>query len=232
MASKVYLADLRYNFSGVLANDCMPLGVAYMKAVMDRDLPASDVESRLFVYPDRLLDAITHDPPDVLMLSNYVWNEALSLFFGKIAKQIRPETLVVVMGGPNISLEPDRQIAYFDRHPEIDVYSLGEGDFLAAEIVKLFIDVGRSTACAGRDDGLPSSLYRNPDGQPRSARDRERHKEVDEIPSPWLTGIQDEFFDGKLAPMIETNRGCPFTCTFCVQGTRGTRRSTTSPSSA
>ena len=47
-----------------------------------------------------------------------------------------------------------------------------------------------------------------------------RHKEVDEIPSPWLTGIQDEFFDGKLAPMIETNRGCPFTCTFCVQGTR------------
>src|SRR5262249_2417266 len=25
-------------------------------------------------------------------------------------------------------------------------------------------------------------------------------------------------FDGKLAPMIETNRGCPFQCTFCVQG--------------
>jgi hypothetical protein len=48
---------------------------------------------------------------------------------------------------------------------------------------------------------------------------RPRHKEVDEIPSPWLSGIQDEFFDGKLAPMIETNRGCPFTCTFCCQGT-------------
>ncbi len=46
-----------------------------------------------------------------------------------------------------------------------------------------------------------------------------RHKEVDEIPSPWLSGIMDEFFDGKLAPMIETNRGCPFSCTFCVQGT-------------
>jgi hypothetical protein len=42
---------------------------------------------------------------------------------------------------------------------------------------------------------------------------------VDEIPSPFLTGIQDVFFDGKLAPMIETNRGCPFKCTFCVQGT-------------
>jgi len=218
MPSKIYLADLRYNFSGVLANDCMPLGVAYMKAVMDRDLPASDVESRLFVYPDRLLDAITHDPPDVLMLSNYVWNEALSLFFGKIAKQIRPETLVVV-GGPNISLEPERQIDYFNRHPEIDVYILGEADFLAAEIVKLFMAAGRSKRALGAMT-VPSSLYRDPDGVTIRNETWERHKQVDEIPSPWLTGIQDEFFDGKLAPMIETNRGCPFSCTFCAQGTR------------
>ena len=33
-----------------------------------------------------------------------------------------------------------------------------------------------------------------------------------------MSGIQDEFFDGRLAPMLETNRGCPFQCTFCVQG--------------
>ena len=34
----VYLCDLRYNYSGVLANDCMPLGVAYMKAVIDQTI--------------------------------------------------------------------------------------------------------------------------------------------------------------------------------------------------
>ncbi len=68
---------------------------------------------------------------------------------------------------------------------------------------------------------LPSSVYRRPGRQAldRTRTDRPRRKEVDEIPSPWLTGIQDEFFDGRLAPMMETNRGCPFTCTFCVQGT-------------
>ena len=43
---------------------------------------------------------------------------------------------------------------------------------------------------------------------------------LEEIPSPWLTGALDEFFDGKLAPLLETNRGCPFQCTFCVQGVR------------
>ena len=28
----------------------------------------------------------------------------------------------------------------------------------------------------------------------------------------------DDFFDGKLSPMLQTNRGCPFTCTFCTDG--------------
>ena len=85
MAIKVYLGDLRYNYSGVLANDCMPLGVAYMKAVMDRDDVDGDIHSRLFVYAERLLDAIKSDPPDVLMLSNYVWNEALSHYCFRVA---------------------------------------------------------------------------------------------------------------------------------------------------
>jgi len=112
----VYLADLRYNYSGVLANDCMPLGVAYMKAVMDHD--GLDIKSRLFAYPDRLLEAMTENPPDVLMVSNYVWNEALSLHLARLGKRINPRMLVV-MGGPNISIEPERQIHAF-RGLEID----------------------------------------------------------------------------------------------------------------
>ena len=45
-----------------------------------------------------------------------------------------------------------------------------------------------------------------------------RIKKLDEIPSPYLTGIMDKFFDGKLVPMLQTNRGCPFYCTFCTDG--------------
>src|SRR3954463_14872161 len=99
MGVRVYLGDLRYNHAGILANDCMPLGVAYLKAVMDRDNP--DVVSRLFVYPDKLLAAIKDAPPDVLMLSNYVWNEALSHEFFRIARALNPN-VITVMGGPNI----------------------------------------------------------------------------------------------------------------------------------
>lgn len=216
MALRVYLGDLRYDYSGVLANDCMPLGIAYMKAVFDREASSNDIESRLFVYPAKLEEAIRNDPPDVLMLSNYVWNEALSHSFIRMAKAVNPRMLTV-MGGPNISLEPERQMAYLERHPDLDVYLLGEADFNAFYAVRAFIDNGCSVDRLGQA-GLQSATFRR-DGKVTIDATKPRHKDVDTIPSPWLTGIQDEFFDGRLAPMIETNRGCPFTCTFCVQGT-------------
>ena len=214
MSAVVYAADLRHNYSGVLANDCMPLGVGYIKAVMDRDLP--EVQSRIFAYPDRLAEALRTQPPHVLMLSNYMWNEELSLHFARMMKRIRPDTLVV-MGGPNIALEDARKHEYMNRHPEIDLYVLGEADFLATEIVRQFIEAGLSLPRLGARE-IPSSLYRRPDGTLAMTPMWARHRGLDEIPSPWLAGTFDEFFDGKLAPMIETNRGCPFTCTFCVQG--------------
>ena len=215
---KIYLGDLRYDFSGVLANDCMPLGIAYMKAVMDREDRDGDFHSRLFVYPERLAQALRDDPPDVLMLSNYVWNEALGHHFFRMAKAINPRVLTV-MGGPNIALEPQRQVAFVEQNPHLDVYVLGEGDFLAHEIARTFLDLGQSLTRLA-EAGLPSCVVRQPDGSALFRELAPRHKIVEEIPSPFLTGIQDEFFDGRLAPMIETNRGCPFTCTFCVQGTR------------
>lgn len=69
---KVYIADLRHKVGDMVSNSCMPLGIGYMKAVMDRDL--KEVESRIFAYPDELLEAMKLDTPDVLMLTNYVWN--------------------------------------------------------------------------------------------------------------------------------------------------------------
>ena len=43
-------------------------------------------------------------------------------------------------------------------------------------------------------------------------------QDLDKIPSPFLTGILDEFFLKELTPLIETNRGCPYSCTYCAWG--------------
>ena len=90
------------------------------------------------------------------------------------------------------------------------------------------MDAGLSITEFGRRD-MSSSVYRLADGAVACNAFWERTPDVDQIPSPWLTGILDEFFDGRLAPLLETNRGCPFTCTFCAHGTNWCTRSTTSP---
>ena len=125
------------------------------------------------------------------------------------------------MGGPNICLEHERQIAYLDAHPEIDVYVLGEGDFLGARRRPATSSTPASRSPRFGEREMPSCIYPPSDGEAGAHTDAgSARRRIDEIPSPWLTGVLDEFFDGKLAPMIETNRGCPFTCTFCVQGVR------------
>ena len=211
----VYLADLRHSYSGVLSSDCMPLGISYIKAVIDRDIPR--VQSRLFAYPSDLGDAVRSRPPDVLMLSNYFWNVELSLFFARFLKNLKPDGLVV-MGGPNIPIEESRRKEFISSHPEVDLYILGEGDFVGPEVIKHYLDSGKSLVKMMQRT-IVSSIYRTVDGQIVHQPQIPMLRHLDDIPSPWLKGIQDGFFDGKLAPMIETNRGCPFTCTFCIQGT-------------
>ena len=212
---KIYLTDLRHITGGVISNTHMPLGIAYMKAVMDRELPS--VESKTFADPHQLLEAIKTDPPDVLMLTNYVWNERLSRYFTKVMKRIRQESLVVA-GGPNVPLKKESQIQFFKNWDDLDVYALGEGDFLATDIVSRYLDAGKSVA-KFKKNGLSSSIYGS-NGQVICQPIEQRNLDLANIPSPWLTGVQDHFFiGGKFIPMVETNRGCPFKCTFCVQGT-------------
>jgi len=47
---------------------------------------------------------------------------------------------------------------------------------------------------------------------------RTRLEDINEIPSPYLTGMFDKFFDDHLIPLVQTTRGCPFRCTFCKEG--------------
>ena len=39
-----------------------------------------------------------------------------------------------------------------------------------------------------------------------------------EIPSPYLDGTFDLFLDEGLVPIVQTMRGCPYQCHFCVSG--------------
>jgi len=211
---KIYIADLTHNYKTV-SNTTMPLSAAYIKAYLNNKL-SEKVDCTLFRYPDILIKHLKHNIPDVLMVSNYVWNEALSLFIVSLAKKINPGILTI-MGGPNFSLDTEKQEEFMRSNSELDFYVVGEGEIPSFEIIRLFIASSLSINKIKFKD-LDSCIYIKPDGSFYKGRGLPGLKNLNDIPSPWLSGYLDEFFDGKLAPLVETTRGCPFSCLYCVQG--------------
>ncbi len=47
-----------------------------------------------------------------------------------------------------------------------------------------------------------------------------RIQNMDKIPSPYLSGLMDQWFDGSHIPSIEMTRGCPFSCSYCFVGSQ------------
>ena len=217
---KIYLCDLTYD-TIVLVTDTIPINVGYIASYLDKNLK-DQLEIKLFKYPNELLDELKKDPPDILGLSNYSWNSNLSEMFARIGKKINPN-LMVIQGGTNIPHEIDEKKKFLINRPSTDVYAMFEGERSALNFVNRFIET-RNNPKAFFDNPIDGCVFIHPDtrGQKEPkfvvGKYLERIKDLDEIPSPYLNGMLDKFFDGKLRPFIETNRGCPFTCSFCHTG--------------
>lgn len=151
--------------------------------------------------------------PDLIGFSCYCWNIDIVNNLARIIKGIQPE-LPIVVGGPEASFQASELIA---AHPAIDIIVRGEGEVTFCELVERIAD--------GIWDlrNLPGITYRQ-GNQIVSNQDRPPITDLDTIPSPFLEGLIDpSMTDGEV--MIETVRGCPYQCTYCLhtKGIRGVR---------
>ncbi len=173
-----------------------------------------DFEFTPFTYArgpvGELVDAMGH--VDVLGVSCYVWNMRLSV---EVAKEVRrrfPDALIV-FGGPHV---PEQDPGFLDGHPFIDIAVHGEGE-------ETFIDILRASRDGSGFAGIPSTSCRDrTDGTIHFSEKRPRMRDIATLPSPYL----DDTFADLVASrsdvswmcIWETNRGCPFKCTFCDWG--------------
>jgi len=211
----IWLADLTYTQQQISA-ELIPQAIGGIAAFTEARCGIGR-PIRLFKYPEALAAAIgEREFPHVIGFSNYVWNTNLSLAFARRLRQLSPET-VIVFGGPHYPIVAKEQEAYLRANPEIDFYIIKEGEAAFASLVTALAEADFDReAVKGR--ALPSIHSIDGNGFARLPLAVERIRDLTEIPSPYLTGRLDEFFDGKLLPIIQTNRGCPFSCTFCVEG--------------
>ena len=164
---------------------------------------------------ENLIKNYYDEKPDIAVFSISMWNEQLSL---KVAEELKKKwNTLIVFGGASTPHDPTE---YFKKYSFIDIAVRAEGEEAFNGIL-----VGYLNNKNFKD--IPNVSFRSDEGKCILNPSKTNFsKDLDMYPSPYLSGEFDYLFkntkDHKYQVIIETNRGCPFLCTYCYWGKGGT----------
>lgn len=212
---KVVLGDLSYINEIMSTSLYVPLNIGYLASFI-RGRFGRDVDIVLFKDPDKLLDYIAHDPPDLVGLSLYDWTTRLN---GVVIKSIRKRlgsSVKIVMGGPSVDTEHLEIIRLFNLYPEVDGLIPLEGELGFYQLVAWMLSGLDETTPRTPLDGV---FWRMPgENVYQTGKQIGLNIDLATLESPYLNGILNPFLDGKWRPIIQMSRMCPYQCAFCVAG--------------
>ncbi|HEU0079858.1 MAG TPA: cobalamin-dependent protein, partial [Longimicrobiaceae bacterium] len=159
---------------------------------------------------ERVLEAIREaGGADVVGLTTFFWNRALNLGLSARIKREYPHA-VIVLGGNEVTNQGEEVLT---ESLDVDFVVHGEGEVT-------FRDLLRELASPSPDPSRVAGLsWRGADGTVLTSPPRGRLAELDEIPSPFLTGLLSPAELGDTRTLVyEFSRGCPFRCAFCHWG--------------
>jgi radical SAM superfamily enzyme YgiQ (UPF0313 family) len=211
----------------VCISECVPaaLGLiyAYAKTIGNGFLDEF-YDFRLdWFWDDERLEAFTAKPA-VYLFSNYLWSHEQNIVVSETVKQRSPGS-ITIHGGPDTPKYAEDALKYFATYPHVDIIVRGEGEASAAEVLdKLRSVIGQENPDLSVLKGVAGVSYRS-GGEIIRNPDRPRIEDLDTIPSPYLMGLFDAYIGApRLHVTLETNRGCPYGCTFCDWGSATTSK--------
>lgn len=214
----VGLVQIGNSFSGQYY---LPYSVGLLQAYAQKYL--RDRESFNFMIPvykrEKIDNAVSYlSSADIVFFSVYMWNFSLSTSIARKVKASYPD-VTIVFGGPQIPKNPEALSSFFAKYPFVDLGCFGEG-----EIPFLLILEGYGS----RDwIDVPSAGYVER-GTLKINNEAARIADLNQIPSPYLEDVfrplMERDRDVKWSVMWETNRGCPFSCSFCAWGSKTNKK--------
>ncbi len=208
--TKVGLVQINNSFAN---QTYFPYSVGILQAYFQKhSKKAQDFEFLQPVYKkisikeslDNLLDS------DISFFSTYIWNTKTSLEIAKNIKKIKPEHINVFGGCGFPKKHPEN---FLKENPFIDIVCRGEGERVFTSILENY---------HSRDWSEIPSIDYNEKGKIITNPQGERIVDLNEVPSPYLAGIFDSLIKSNPEQvwlgLWETNRGCPFTCSYCEWG--------------
>ena len=203
MKKNIYFVQVGFEFDGSVY---LPYAAGTIIAAC-RQNPEIEKE---YAFPDiiykreKLDDALIKlDNPYIVAFSCSVWNSEYNKTLAKKIKAKHPDC-IIIFGGHSVSRD-----AKLLENDFIDILMFGEGERTFGSLLSKLRD--------GKIEETFDIAFKTVDGvtstpiQPVSC--------LDDLPSPYLTGVFDKILaDNKgleFLCVLETNRGCPYSCAYC-----------------
>lgn len=150
----------------------------------------------------------------ICLFSSYVWNHNFNMRAANVLKRENPEAVAIV-GGPEVPKYVGETERFLEQNPAVDIAVLGEGEAACAEVLlALTLDGPDSVEALRAVHGI---VFRH-NGIIERTPDRTRIADITQLPSPYLSGAFEPWFEDFPVAILETNRGCPYGCTYCDWG--------------
>jgi radical SAM superfamily enzyme YgiQ (UPF0313 family) len=151
------------------------------------------------IKEDKLLIANFCEKYDLLAFSCYIWNITQTIALIKLIKANKP-SIKILLGGPEVSYDWKNIIAL----NEIDYIITGEGEIPFGQFLDAYPNVDAIPNIVSKNNGTVNYLEQS------AIFDLSNYKNV----NPYSSDNPEEF-KNKVC-YIETSRGCPYKCEFCL----------------
>ena len=139
---------------------------------------------------------------DVVAFSCYIWNISFVL---ELARMISKKGVKIILGGPEVSYCAEEILK---NNPKVNYIISGEGEYPFCLLLNTLYRKGNLSKIPGLNYRIRGEIRKS---EPYI---------TDAIPASPYTKEYLKSLNGRIA-YIETSRGCPFSCAFCLSGRCG-----------